>query len=176
MVFDMTGIDIADNTILFYMAIINFVLIIILLVANIINKAKIKKLYNKYNNYMVSADGINIENLLEKCLLKIDEVASKNREIENHLNEIDRNFLNCIQKVAMIRYNAFDNVGSDLSYSVALLDGNDSGIVITSLFSRDCSTTYGKPILAGKSKYPLSAEEIKVINHAIRRYRESLYV
>jgi hypothetical protein len=92
------------------------------------------------------------------------------------LNEIDRNFLNCIQKVAMIRYNAFDNVGSDLSYSVALLDGNDSGIVITSLFSRDCSTTYGKPILAGKSKYPLSAEEIKVINHAIRRYRESLYV
>ncbi len=176
MVFNMNGLDIFDNTMLFYMTIVNFVLIIILLIANIINKAKIKKLNNKYNNYMVNTDGKNIEDLIENCLLKTEEVSNKNREIENHLNEIDRNFLNCVQKVAMIRYNAFDNVGSDLSYSVALLDGNDNGIVITSLFTRDCSTTYGKPVLAGKSKYPLSAEEIKVINHAIRRYRESQYV
>lgn len=172
----MDGLELIDNTILFYAVIINFALIIILLVFNIVNSVRIKNFYNKYDKFMKGADEINIEALLERCLEKTEEVNNKNKEIEIHLNEIDRNFLNCIQKVGMIRFNAFDDVGSDLSYSVALLDGNDNGIVITSLFARDCSTTYGKPIISGKSKYPLSIEEIKAINYAIRRNRESYYV
>lgn len=171
----MNEFDIIDNTILFYITIINFVLLVVLIIVNIVNNSKIKKLYMKYNKFMAGTSGENIEGLIEKCLLKTEGMVYKNKEIENHLNEIDRNILNCIQKVGIVRFNAFDNVGSDLSYSVALLDGNDNGVVITSLFTRDGSTTYGKPIMGGKSRYPLSAEEIKAINYAIKRHREVYY-
>ena len=119
---------------------------------------------------------VDLEKLLEKCIMKTDEIINKNKEIEAHLNKLDRNILNCIQKVSMSRFNAFDDVGSDLSYTLALLDGNDNGVVITSLYTRDFSTTYGKPIVGGKSTYPLSAEEIKTINDAVRKSRESQYI
>lgn len=165
-----------DITMVSYLLYINTTLILILIVTNIINSVRLKNLYRKYNDYMVGSDGKSIENLIRQCLQETNMVTNKNKDIEKHLNEIDRNSLNYTQKTAIVRYNAFDDVGSDLSYSIALLDGNDNGIVITSLFTRDYSTTYGKPISGGKSKYPLSAEEIKVLDIAIKKYRESLYV
>jgi ABC-type siderophore export system fused ATPase/permease subunit len=176
MVLIMNLLDITANTILVYLIVINFAVTFILVIINIISKVKIKRLYKKYNTFMVDKDGLNIESKIENCFSTLKEIVEKNKKIENHLNEIDRNLIYCIQKVAIIRYNAFDNTGSNLSYSVALLDSHNNGIVLTSLFSRDGSNTYGKPILAGKSKYPLSAEEIKVLNDAIKKYRESFYV
>jgi len=143
---------------------------------NIINAIKIRKLKIKYEKFMKLENDVDLEKLLEKCIMKTDEIINKNKEIEAHLNKLDRNILNCIQKVSMSRFNAFDDVGSDLSYTLALLDGNDNGVVITSLYTRDFSTTYGKPIVGGKSKYPLSAEEIKTINDAVRKSRESQYI
>jgi len=143
---------------------------------NIINAIKIRKLKIKYEKFMKLENDVDLEKLLEKCIMKTDEIINKNKEIEAHLNKLDRNILNCIQKVSMSRFNAFDDVGSDLSYTLALLDGNDNGVVITSLYTRDFSTTYGKPIVGGKSTYPLSAEEIKTINDAVRKSRESQYI
>jgi len=172
----MLNLDILDNTIFLIILGINLIILIALLFISISNRIKIIKLKKKYEKFMDGENDINLDKLLEKCILRTDEVSYKNKEIEAHLNQLDRNLLNCIQKVSIVRFNAFDDVGSDLSYCISLLDGNDNGVVITSLFSRECSTTYGKPVVGGKSKYPLSAEEIKVINDAIRKNRESLYV
>ncbi|HOJ11736.1 MAG TPA: DUF4446 family protein [Clostridiales bacterium] len=172
----MNDLNLSEN--MLYIIIMGLILIIFItiLVMSISNSIKINKLYKKYNKFMACDDGKDLEELLEKCILRTDEVSFKHKEIENHLNELDRNISKCLQKSGIIRFNAFDDVGSDLSYSLALLDGNDNGVVITSLFSRDSSTTYGKPITGGKSKYALSAEEIKAINDAIRKNRESQYV
>ena len=87
-------------------------------------------------------------------------------ELEYQLNSLKKNMYYCVQKVGIVRYNAFDDVGSDLCFSVALLDNNDDGIVISGLYARDSSTTYAKPIARGKSKYALSAEEIKALDIA----------
>lgn len=151
-------------------------LIIILIINSISNNRKIMKLYKKYENFMKGENDVNIESLLEKCLNKTDGIINKNKDIEMHLNDIDRTLLRCIQKVSITRFNAFDDTGSDQSYSIAYLDGNDNGVVITSIFARESSTTYGKPIVGGKSKYALSAEEIKVINKAVRETRENQYI
>jgi len=155
---------------------INIVLVIALLIIEISNRRKINRLQDKYDRLMKNSDADNIENLIINCLEKTEMIIEKNKEMEAHLNELDRNILNCIQKVGIIRYNAFDDVGSDLSYTLAMLDGNDNGAVITSLYSRDSSITYGKPIVGGKSKYQLTAEEVKAINIAVKKHRESYYV
>lgn len=154
---------------------VNFIFILILLLMNLSNRAKIKKLKNKYYKFMNGLSGANIEDILEDCLEKVNGVMDKNREIELQINSIERNMYYCVQKVGVVRYNAFDNVGSDLSFSIALLDNNDDGLVISSLYSRDSSSTYAKPVLKSKSKYALSAEEIKAIDVAKKTRTASKY-
>ena len=80
---------------------------------------------------------------------------------------MEQNMNKCIQKVGMIRYNPYQNTGSDLCFALALLDFEDSGVVINGVYSRDNTTnTYAKPIEKGKSKYTLVKEEEEALNIA----------
>lgn len=144
----------------------NFLLILILFLINASSRSKIKKLKQKYNRFMNGVNEGNLETVLEDCLNKVNFVVDKNKELEYQINTIERNMYYCVQKVGIVRYNGFDNVGSDLSFSIALLDNNDDGIILSSLYSRDSSSTYAKPVTGSKSRYALSAEEIKAIDIA----------
>lgn len=148
-----------------------FFLIFILLLMNISSRRKIQKLKEKYNKFMNGFGEVNMEQLLERCIDNINKVGEKNREIELHINNLERNLIQCVQKVAVVRYNAFDDVGSDLSFSVAMLNSNDDGIVLSSIYSRDSSISYAKPVIGAKSKYTLSAEEIQAIEMARKSNR-----
>ncbi|MEN6314016.1 MAG: DUF4446 family protein [Clostridiaceae bacterium] len=148
----------------------NFILILIIFLMNLSNKSKIKKLKAKYNKFMNGLSNASIEEVLEDCIYKINGLIEKNKELEYQLNEVKRNMYYCVQKVGVVRYNAFDNVGSDLSFSIALLNDNDDGLVLSSLYSRESSSTYAKPIMGGKSKYAMSAEELKAIDIAVKTH------
>ena len=130
------------------------------------NGRKLIKLKSKYNKFMNGLSEGNIDAVLENSIDKLNIITEKNRELEYKVNALERNLYYCIQKVGMVRFNGFDNVGSDLSYSIALLDNNEDGIVISSLYSRESSSTFAKPVQGGKSKYPLSVEEVKAIDLA----------
>ena len=145
---------------------INFFLIIILFFMNVSSHSKIKKLKQKYDRFMNGVNEGNLETVLGDCLNKVNFVVDKNKELEYQINTIERNMYYCVQKVGIVRYNGFDNVGSDLSFSIAMLDNNDDGIILSSLYSRDSSSTYAKPITGSKSRYALSAEEIKALDIA----------
>lgn len=71
-----------------------------------------------------------------------------------------------IQKASVIRYNPFGDTGGNQSFAIALLDSNDNGLIISSLYSREGMRVYSKPIKKGKSKYPLSDEEVEAIKIA----------
>lgn len=155
---------------------VNFLLVLILAIMNFINRSKIKKLKNRYNKFMSGLSNKNFEELLDTYFDKVNSINDKNREIENHLNVIDRNLIQCVQKVGIVRYNAFDNVGSDLSFSIAILDHNDNGIILSGIYARDSSSTYAKPVADGKSKYTLSVEEIQALDMAKKNYTERKYI
>ena len=74
----------------------------------------------------------------------------------------------CIQKVGIVRYNAFKDTGSDLSFALALLDENNDGVVLNGIYSREMSNIYAKPVKNGKSSYTISEEEQQAINDAIK--------
>ncbi len=93
---------------------------------------------------------------LEKNFGKISE------ELENLKKENKFS----VQRVGVVRFNPFKEIGGDQSFSAALLDGNNDGIVITSLYTREGNRVYGKPIKAGLSEYLLSEEEKKAIEMA----------
>jgi len=160
----------------FVLLALNLFLTIILLLMNLGNRSKIKKLKARYNKFMNGLSDKNIEELLDYYIEEVHKVTSKNREIELHINELERSLINCLQKVGVVRFNAFDDVGSDLSFSIALLDSNDNGFVLSSIYARDSSSTYAKPVISGKSRYPLSAEEIKAIDIARKSFNEIKYL
>ena len=74
---------------------------------------------------------------------------------------------NCIQKIGIVRYNAFKDTGSDLSFALAMLDEKNNGVVLNGIYSREMSNIYAKPVENGVSKYTISDEEKEAIQRAI---------
>lgn len=142
--------------------IILFVLLIILLVNNIKTKKQYKRFIKKLGN------GKNIEEDLTKFMNKVEMVQEQNKEIISYCNNIEKDISKCIQKVGIVRYSAFRDTGSDLSFAVALLDNNNDGIVFNGIYSREMSNIYAKPVKQGNSSYTLSEEETEAISRAIR--------
>jgi hypothetical protein len=79
--------------------------------------------------------------------------------------------LGSIQRVGLIRYDAFEDMGGHLSFSAALLDGNGDGLVITSINGRQDTRCYAKPVEAWTSKHNLSEEEEAAIRQALTSSR-----
>lgn len=147
--------------ILSFMVILLFIGFIILLVNNF-------TMNNRYKNFMKKiGDGNNIEEDLKNFMYKVDRVEKQNAEITNFCKNLDEDMSKCIQKVGIVRYSAFKDTGSDLSFAVALLDEDNDGIVFNGIYSREISNIYAKPINNGNSKYTLSEEELKAIEKAI---------
>lgn len=146
------------------------ILVITLMIAlnSLYNTIRIHGLSKRYMRFMKSFENINMEEAIEKFMMRAEEISRKNVEMENHCNEIDRKLMKCLQKVGVVRYNAFEDVGSDLSFAIAFLDETDDGVVINGIYSRDSSATYAKPIVNGKSKHTLSAEELQAVDAAKR--------
>ena len=102
------------------------------------------------------------------------EVLEYLKKLEESYQELSQKFESFkekskkdLQKVGMIRFNPFPEVGGDQSFSIAVLDADNNGFVITSHYLRELNRVYAKPIEKGISKYQLSKEEIEAINKAI---------
>ncbi len=103
----------------------------------------------------------------------LKEVISFLKDLEKNFDKLSEELKNlkkesnfAVQKVGIVRFNPFSGVGSDQSFSVALLDKNDDGVIITSLYTREGNRVYAKPIKASASEYLLSSEEKKAIEKA----------
>ena len=93
---------------------------------------------------------------------RVQKVEDLNKEIIQYCERLDKTVDTCIQKIGIVRYNAFKDVGSNLSFTLALLDNNNNGVVFKwYILKRDNSNIYAKPIKDGKSEYILSDEEKK---------------
>ena len=141
---------------------------VILLLAFIILIVKVSSSNKRYKNFMIKlGNGKNIEEDLESYMYRVDKVEKQNGEINSYLKLLDEDVKKCIQKVGIVRYSAFKDTGSDLSFALALLDENDDGILLNGIYSREMSNIYAKPVECGKSTYTVSEEEQLAINKAI---------
>ena len=142
-------------------------LVLILIIIIIMTYVSLNRLENRYRKLMRGVNNKNLEEMVLSYLDKIDEVKEENQGMRQMYDVMNSKVKTCVQKTSMVRYKAFADVGSDLSFSIALLDGNDNGAILTSIYGRNESTTYAKPIDKGMSRYDLSEEEKKVLEEAI---------
>ncbi len=114
--------------------------------------------------------GYSLHEILQALLVKFSRNEIKLKELDNSLGEMKESDLKNVSGVGLIRFNPFEEAGGDQSFSLALLDKNKNGIVISSLHGRSGTRIYCKPVKnAGKDKYELSVEERNAIKIATNR-------
>ncbi len=107
---------------------------------------------------------------LEGVLLSLGDDLKKlnvsREEIEKYLETVERRLKKSVQGVGIIRFNPFEDAGSNQSFSVAFLNEGGDGVVISSLYSREKVSVYAKPVKNYNSEYPLSEEEKEAVKNA----------
>ncbi|WZL73146.1 DUF4446 family protein [Clostridiaceae bacterium 35-E11] len=136
------------------------------LIALLIQGLKLSRLEKKYQSLSQNMEGKNLEEIIYQYYEKIDNLDIQINQITGKIEEIQENLLHCVQKIGMVQYNAFEDVGGNLSFSIALLDKQNNGFIVSSLYSRNNHVVYGKPIKKGKATQNLSAEEVQAIDRA----------
>lgn len=144
--------------------------ILLLLILNIVSQFRISRITKQYDRLVKGMDAGSLENLILQHIDKIEETSYEVLNLKEFCDELDDRLKLCVQKVGFIRYNAFSEMGNNLSFSIALMDDKQNGFVLTSIYGRDESNTYAKPIIDGKSKYNLSTEEIQAMDRANNNY------
>lgn len=130
---------------------------------------KLSRMNKRYKKLMTGMDGCNIERILMGHIDEVREVVKKIEQLEGENKDIDHRAKKSMQKIGIVRFSAFEGIGSDLSYAVAMLDHQNNGIVLSSLFGRENSRCYVKPIENGVSTYTLMDEEKSALAEAMRK-------
>jgi len=141
------------------------ILLLILFINNYIKLRKLRKAYLEFMNKL--GTGNSIEEMLKSYINSVKEIEQKENEIEKYLVSLDNTVDRCFQKIGIYRYNAFKDTGSDLSFTLAILDKENTGIMLNGIYSFEASNIYAKPIEKGKSTYVLSKEEEIALDRAI---------
>lgn len=139
------------------------VLVIILFIWNITLSVKLGKVKKQFRGLVKGTSGENLEEILNGLFDRMSQMDQSNDQMKNEHEKIVDSFKNFKGRMGMVRFSAFENQGSDLSFSLALIDDRLNGVVLTSLFGRDDSRIYAKPVEKGDSVYTLSDEEKKAI-------------
>jgi len=163
----MIGMNGFSNLEITYAVIGMAVLLLLVYVVAIILLVKLSNMKKKYKKMMTGIESADLEKMLLEHIAKVKQIESQNRDIEIDNKAIHAILQTTIQRVGIVRFAAFEDVGGDLSYAVALLDQTNTGIILSSIFSRSSSTTYMKPIDKGNSSYKLSQEEQEALNKAM---------
>lgn len=147
-----------------------FILILILgemawIVILQINLGKIKKDQSLIGGGSRSLEGTVIEQA--KNLKALDKDIHELYDISNQINTLA---LRSLHKIGMVRFNPFNDIGGDQSFAIALLDGKNNGLVISSLYTKEGTRVFSKAIrTGGAEKHPLTEEEKSAIKIAITK-------
>lgn len=128
-----------------------------------------RKLSVRLENALKMSDDASLENTLVEHHKHVARVDNRLSELEKLYNDLTVTSSVASQKISVVRYNPFGDTGGDQSFSLAVLDGHDSGYVLTSIHGRQGTRVYLKPIDFGKSKHSLSEEEQQAISQAVNR-------
>ena len=143
------------------------VIMLIMLIVMINQALKLNYMKKRYRKMMAGVDGANLERLLMGHIDEVKHVVEENQRIDAENKAISALLQKALTRVGVVRFRAFEDMGSDLSYAVALLDAENNGVILSSIFGREDSRSYVKPIEGGKSTYTLTDEEQQALQKAM---------
>ncbi len=163
---ELTGISVD------FIVIILLILIVVLIIINILNGKRIKRLQRGYRAFMSGRNAMSMEETLIRKFAKLDEIEAFNQENKKTMEMVLEHLDGTYQKVGLVKYNAFDDMGGKLSFSLALLNRKNNGFIINAMHSREGCYTYIKEIIDGNSVLLLAAEEKEALEMALEYENE----
>lgn len=152
-----------------YMAaagIVGLILVILLVYIVMLNR-RIQKLEEKYTFFMQDETGKSVELKLREDVAKLHGLQDTLDMIHHTQSDILAVQSHCFRKIGFVKYNAFDNIGNNLSFAFTVLDGKNDGFCLSSVYGRNESRIFAKPIVDGKCLYGMSEEEKESLDHAL---------
>ena len=140
--------------------------VVILLVLYIVNMVQMNKLKKRYNIFMSGKNAKTLEDPLIKRLDQVDTLIAANSTNEKNIDKLFSNMKFTFQKIGLVKYDAFHEMGGKLSFSLALLNETDDGFVMNAVHSREGCYTYIKEIVGGNSIIVLAEEEQEALDMA----------
>ncbi len=141
---------------------------LLLLIFVILLSVRQGKLTKKYKKFMTGGTGENLEGQILARFADIDKLKADTKYLDEEVIKVKENLLVTYQKVGVVKYDAFKEMGGKLSFVLALLDKNNNGILLNSVHSsREGCYTYLKEIIKGESFLELSEDEKKALNQAL---------
>ncbi len=130
-------------------------------------KNRVQALSQQLRRLMTGATGDDLEALLQHTIAEGQRAEQRCDAIEVRLAQLTDKTQGCLQHVGMVRYDAFHDVAGQQSFSLAILDGDMNGAIITTIFGRQESRCFGKAVIGGKTQYSLSGEEKDALKIAL---------
>ena len=160
-IFDNLGIDPG------IIIIILLVLTVFLLVKSVSSSMRLSRLERKYKTFMKGSDAQSLEKIFVRKFAQIDKLYEAKEDHEHDIHFIKKNLEKMFSKYGVEKYDAFDDVGGKLSFALALLDKDNTGLILNAVHSRDNCFLYLKEIVKGESYVMLSQEEVEALRKAV---------
>ena len=138
-----------------------------LLIYMILVNKKLTRMQRQYKKFMSGKDGKSLESVILKRFDQIDDLIDNSQELDKRIDDISENLLTVFQKLGIVKYDAFNEMGGKLSFAIALLDKENTGFVMNAMHSREGCYTYIKEIIKGESFITLGEEEKEAVEKAI---------
>jgi len=140
---------------------------VLLIIWNIFLHLNVSRIKQNQQKLFSGKNGVDLEKTILDQGKNIKELDRDIQDLYGISNQIHNLALKSVHKVGVVRFNPFKDLGGDQSFSIALLDGQNSGLVISALHTREGNRVYAKPVEKGKAlKYPLTDEEKEAIQKA----------
>ncbi len=132
---------------------------LILLIITIVNTVGISKLKKSYKKFMNGEDGKSLEAIIKEHIDEIDKLISDSKKHSDSIDAINNTLKITFQKYGLVKYDAFQEMGGKISFSLCLLNESNDGFIINAMHSREGCYTYIKEVIAGNPVIMLSDEE-----------------
>jgi len=143
------------------------VLVLLLLIGFIVQSVRLGRAVRDYRDLVGDGQGGSLHNLLAGQAEVVSRASERLSEMEAMHGIVDERSQRSIQHIGMVRFNPFEDTGSDQSFAIALLDYRRNGVVISSLHGRANTRVFAKPVADGASTHNLSDEESEAIRIAL---------
>jgi hypothetical protein len=124
---------------------------------------RVRRLNRRITALARGMDGQNLEDTLHTYFDKVEQANRRMELLEQAVGVLQAQIPSCLQRTGMVRYDAFESVGGEQSFSVALLDGKGDGVVLSGVHSRNDVRIYAKQIQQGNASHGLSDEEKRAL-------------
>lgn len=141
--------------------------IIVFVTVTFLQNLKIKRLMTRYESFINGKDAENLADAIEENFKQMNEIQKDYEETKSDIDETLQELKSTFHKMGIVKYDAFKEMGGNLSFTLCLLDDVNTGFILNTMHGRDSSYTYIKEIIKGEAYATLGEEEKEALEKAI---------